>query len=100
MEGATPGVVFLGISGFLVWTNAVLWVLTFMWIARFGLPSVRYTFPAALPTVLLTVAGLAALASSNRRVQRWVIYGVVAAFALLNIAALIRISEFYSTLPV
>lgn len=100
VEGATPGVVFLGISGFLVWTNAVLWVLTFMWIARFGLPSVRYTFPAALPTVLLTVAGLAALASSNRRAQRWVIYGVVAAFALLNIAALIRISEFYSTLPV
>lgn len=100
VEGAIPGVVFLGISGFLVWTNAVLWVLTFMWIARFGLPSTRYTFPAALPTVLLTVAGIAALASANRRVQNWVIYGVVAAFALLNIAALLRISEFYSTLPV
>ena len=100
VEGAIPGVVFLGLSGFLVWANAVLWVLTFMWVARFGLPSTRYTFPAALPTVLLTVAGISSLASSNRRVQRWVIYGVVLAFAVLNVAALMRIHEFYSTLPV
>ncbi len=95
-----PSVIFLGLSGFLVWTNAVLWVITNMWIAQFTMPSTRYIFPAALPTVLLTVAGISALAASNRRVQRWLIYAIVAAFAVLNVVGLWTIGEFYSNLPV
>lgn len=99
-KGVVPGVIFLGLSGFLVWTNAVLWVVTNMWIAQFTMPSTRYTFPAALPTVLLTVAGIAALAASNRRVQRWVIVGMVAAFFVLNLVGLHTIVDFYANLPV
>lgn len=98
--GVVPAVLFLGLSGFLVWTNAALWVVTNMWIAAFLMPSTRYTFPAALPTILLTVAGVAGLVASNRKVQRWVIYAMVAAFFVLNVVGLWTIREFYSNLPI
>lgn len=88
-----PAISVLAVAGILVWIAALTWPLPYNW-ARVTLPSARYTFATIAPTAFFLAGGWWAVLSPRWRTPGIVFF--VVALALLNLAGVWRIIEYYS----
>lgn len=88
-----PALVFLAIAALSVWVTVSMWPLSYFVMSRVTLPSSRYAFPVAAPTMLMLVGGWWALWP-----RRWRAIGigvVVVAMLALNAISIVTILSYY-----
>jgi hypothetical protein len=87
----------LGLAAAVIWSVTLLMPLTVFWETQFAPPTVRYAFPAILPTLLALSGGWLALWPRTWRPVA--VLALVLALVALDALALHTIAVFYRSLP-
>jgi hypothetical protein len=95
-NGLYPAIVFLMLSGMIVWGNTMLRPLPLLG-EQYVLPATRYTFPAIAVTALVLVGGSWALWPQKQRV--YAVAALLIGLLILNLASIGTIWSFYYTVP-
>jgi hypothetical protein len=91
-----PAIVFLMISGMIVWGNTILRPLPLL-NEQYVVPVTRYTFPAIAVTTLVYVGGWWALWPRKQRIIA--VAALLLGLLILNVVAIGKIWSFYYTIP-
>ena len=91
-----PVIVFLMLSGMLVWGNTIMRPLPLL-NEQYVLPATRYTFPAITVTVLVLVGGWWALWPQKQRT--YAVGALLLGLLILNVVSIGTIWSFYYSIP-
>jgi hypothetical protein len=94
---AWPALAVLALAALLAWGSVIALPLTDYWSAQFSSPTVRYAFPAIIPTALALAGGWCMLWPRAYRAHAAIL--LVAALIALNAAAASTIQLYYQSLP-
>jgi hypothetical protein len=90
-------IVFLALTAFVIWGNALLSPLAYFTWAKAPLPNARYTFPAIVPTVMALTGGWWFL--TPRSYRRYTVLALLIVMIVLNALSVWTIHSFYEALP-